>query len=171
MVSFHIDYISDENRSKLSEFNCGHEGMNNFLVQKAEEYSNSYDGLTTLLIHNDTKKVIGYYTLKNTSLLFKPDNKLRGIPALEIFRLAIDKNFQDQGMGTKAVQKIFSDAYEYTNIFSSTKMIVLYALNNERCLNFYKRLKFMEMGEFFEMLYDECMHSTIPLMVNLKNTF
>lgn len=171
MIPFYIDYISDENRSKLSVFDCGHEGMNNFLVCQAEKYSNSYDGLTRLLIHKKTKNVIGYYTLKNTSLIFKPDNKLRGIPAIEIFRLAIDKDFQDQGIGTKVLQKIFFDAYEYTNTFSSAKMIVLYALNNEQCLKFYKKLKFIEMEEFFEMLYDECIHNAVPLMVNLKEAF
>lgn len=171
MTSFYTDYISEENRSELSLFDCGHEGMNNFLVFKAEEYSDLYDGLTKLIIDNKTKKIIGYYTLKNASLLFKPDDKIRGIPAIEIFRLAIDNKYQDKGIGTEVLKTIFSDAYEYSNTFSSSKMIILYAINSEKCINFYKKSKFKDVGEFFEIPYDECRKSTIPLMLNLKEAF
>jgi GNAT superfamily N-acetyltransferase len=170
MIPFVYDDINDDTRKLLSSFNCGHEGMNNYLVYLAEKHTQQFDATTTLVIHEDNNDLIGYFTLKNTCMMFKPNDKqTEGKPALEIYRLAIDTRYQSKGVGTRILKNIILRTYEYSINFSSAKIIVLQAINNERCLNFYNKSCFKELGQYFEMIYDKECSNTIPMMLNVLN--
>lgn len=148
------------------DFDCGDEGLNNFLKLKSFKNSNPYDckGTTTLVTLNG--KLIGYYTLKNTSLLFKADNKLRGIPAIEITYLAIDKEYQRQGYGSTIIQNIIYETFEYSDKFSEVNAIVVSSLKDK--IGFYLDNKFVKFTDVFDLPYDSCRDTTEQMFLNMS---
>lgn len=160
--------ILDESCLPLTAaFDCGDEGLNNYLRSKALEDSTKNEATTTLVVKKYRSQLclLGYYTLKNTALLFKPDQNLRGYPAIEIMYLAIDKRFQRQGIGTKVLQRIIYQTIQLSDSFSAVTVLVL---SSKNCAaEFYKKNHFRELGPYLDMLYDSCRVETTSLFLNL----
>jgi GNAT superfamily N-acetyltransferase len=93
---------SDHEREK---FDCGKELLNNFLKRLASQYRKKNLGQTYVITTPD-KQVIGYYTISTSRVDFDdvPDDLRRQypqipIPVVLLGRLAVDKEFQGQGVG------------------------------------------------------------------------
>jgi ribosomal protein S18 acetylase RimI-like enzyme len=165
MISFELDYINNENRQLLKKFDCGHEGLNNFLVEQAEKYGNEKVGTTQLILNEDNRELIGYFTLRNTALMVTIDDKLRGEPAIEIMMLAIDEKYQNRGIGSDILNYLMMNIYQYSIEFAATKMVVLHSL--KRCIGFYEKQEFMRLEWFMQMLYDSCQDNCVSMYYNM----
>ena len=93
--------------TKVDSFNCGKEELNKFLKDYALLYQERHFSVTTICSDSDNN-TIGYYTLSPTSIQrdLLPEKMLKGprpnpIPGFLLCRLAIDKNFQNKGLGKK----------------------------------------------------------------------
>ncbi len=160
-INIDFDYISEETYDMFSYFDCTDEGINNFLYQKAKELDDNSLGTTHLAIDTDKNRIIGYYTLRNSSLLYSVDNgkTIRGIPSTEIYMFAIDKEYQGLEYNDKynisdfilknAIMKI-SDS---SNDISASKFIILNSV--DKAINFYKRNGFEEFKDFMQYLDDD----------------
>lgn len=161
--------VLDDGSSKLAmQFDCGNDGLNNYLREKALGDQKDNSSTTTLILKKYKKRlsIIGFYTLKNTSLMLKADEKLRGYPAIEIVFFAIHKKYQRRGIGSKYLKDIIYKAIQSSNNFSAAKVLILSSLNETA--GFYKKFGFCEMNGFLEMLYDECRDTTTPMFLNLS---
>lgn len=104
----------------LSGFNSDSDDLNNFLKKDALEQQNSKLNLTKLITCDE--KIIGYVTLLTESIPLRDirddkvkediknqlslTSKKKGIPALKIGRLAIDKKYSGQGLGSDILMSI-----------------------------------------------------------------
>ncbi len=94
----------DEN-TDVSSFLCKEDELNSFLWESAEEYQRVFLGTTHVLIYGT--KVIGYFTLSMDSLKIKRIpyedrigfEKIEYYPAIKIGQLAVDKTFEEKGVG------------------------------------------------------------------------
>jgi GNAT superfamily N-acetyltransferase len=159
--------FSEGHLDLVQNFSCGKEGLDNFLKEQAIDDQKEHKSTTTLVIrrYRDKITLIGFYTLKNTSLLFKPDNKLRGYPAIEIVYFAVDKRFQRKGLGSKILKTIIFRAIELSKNFSAVAALVLSSEND--VVDFYKKNRFKDFSVFFDLLYDDCREETTSLFLNL----
>lgn len=161
--------VLNESCSQLiAAFDCGDEGLNNYLKEKALEDQKKNEATTTLVVRKYRSQLclLGYYTLKNTALLFKPDHTLRGFPAIEIMYLAVQRDVQRRGIGTRILQRIIYQAFELSRTFSAITVIVL---SSKKCAaDFYRKNHFRELGEYLDMLYDPCREDTTSLFLNLS---
>ncbi len=164
--------VLDESYAPLiADFDCGDEGLNNYLKEKALEDYRKNEATTTLVVKKYRSQLclLGYYTLKNTSLLFRPDQTLRGYPAIEIMYLAVQRNHQRKGIGTRILRGIIYRAYQLSREFSAVTVLIL---SSKKCAaEFYKKNSFQELAPFLDMLYDPCRAETIALFLNLNFEF
>lgn len=159
-INIEFDYITPETHDMILYFDCGDDGLNRYLKEKA--YQDEKNNLITvhLAIDTDREKIIGYYALKNTSLLYTVDKKgIRGIPSTEIYMFAIDKDYQGKKYNRKnfssfildnAINKITNCSEE----ISASRFIIVNSL--KRSLNFYKIYnKFEEFEPYMSYLNDD----------------
>ena len=126
-MNFKLVSIKDiQAKSKLKDFDCGTEVLNDFLTR----YSLKNDTLgigKTFVALDEREDIVGYFTLATAQVVFEdiPDtyrSKLPKypIPALRIARLAVSKNQQRKGIGkwmlTQAFIKIIHVA-EITGLY------------------------------------------------------
>ena len=113
-MSFKLASIKDiQPKSKLKNFDCGIEELNEFFSR----YSLKNDALgigKTFVAFDENETVVGYFTLATAQVAFEsiPDNirtKLPKypIPALRIARLAVSKDFQGTGIGKWLLTQAF----------------------------------------------------------------
>lgn len=89
-------------------------------------------GVTHVFIdENDTtgeKLIAGYITLRCNSLIMESGESYKlGYPALEIAELAVDKNYERQGLGTDMVKFTISEAIELNETKVGIQYIILCA--------------------------------------------
>ena len=113
-MSYKLVSIKDiQPKSKLKNFDCGIEELNEFFSR----YSLKNDALgigKTFVAFDENETVVGYFTLATAQVAFEsiPDNlrtKLPKypIPALRIARLAVSKDFQGTGIGKWLLTQAF----------------------------------------------------------------
>jgi len=112
-----IKIVLYDGNQDVSEFDCGHEDINEFLYENAHE-QNKFMLNSTYLAYFD-KKIIGFFTILTDSIKikelgneyhekFKNKNMVYdAYPAIKIGRLGVHKNFLNQGIGTYLLQWIF----------------------------------------------------------------
>ena len=115
--NYHFEVLT--NRHDLSRFSCDSEDLNNFLKYDALNQQNMNLNLTHLVICDD--EIIGFValladtiklkTIENQSLRNEIKEELNisannEIPAIKIGRLAIDKKYSKNGLGSHILRNV-----------------------------------------------------------------
>ncbi|MED1599772.1 hypothetical protein [Alkalihalophilus marmarensis] len=106
-----LDHVSIEPFNKefdVNSFDCGISDYNDFLKHDANYYQEKGISSVHLLIHNDSKDIIGYFALLTDAFLLDKEEKgeieleipFSSVPALKIGKLAVSKNHQEYHYGS-----------------------------------------------------------------------
>ncbi|MBO0862227.1 MAG: GNAT family N-acetyltransferase [Chloracidobacterium sp.] len=139
-------------------FNCGEPSLNKYLQQQARQSAAKRVSRTFVAVDDEkTSTILGYHTtlvsILEASQIPSKISKSR-IPALLLARLAVDQQFQGQGIGEFLLLDVLRRAVvisEQTGLYA----VVLDALT-DRAKNFYLRYGFSE-------LLDDPYHLYIPI--------
>jgi GNAT superfamily N-acetyltransferase len=141
--SFRSDSIA------VRSFDCGNQDLNIFLnSEEVENYEKELFGKTTLVYYDGN--LVAYYTISNGSLrteylrTWRSSRKLgeyhvNAIPCMIIGRLAVDKKWQNRGIGRTVMQRITIHALESSK-YAGIRLLVVQAKN--QATDFYKKLGF-----------------------------
>jgi GNAT superfamily N-acetyltransferase len=89
---------------EVSEFNCGNDTLNEWLIKRA--LKNQTSGASRTFVISQSNKVVGYYALASGSVerMLSPKSIARNmpepIPVMILGRLAIDVGMQGQQLGS-----------------------------------------------------------------------
>ena len=119
--NYHFENLTEEH--DLSEFDCGDEDLNDFLKTDALKQQESRLNVTKLIMCED--EIIGYVSLLTDTLVLKNINdenlkekikgelniksKNREISAVKIGRLALDKKYIGEGLGTHILMNVLGN--------------------------------------------------------------
>ena len=141
---FEIDVLSRQ--YQRDSFDCGQSDLNAFLKQYAIQQQGRFLS-QTYVAYNDTKQVIGFYSLANGStsrddLPITEQKRLPRypIPCVIIGRFAVDVGYQGQGMGQALLRHAFKKIVEVSAL-TGTAYILVHA-KDDAVASFYKRLGF-----------------------------
>ena len=102
---FSKDHFGLASKFEVDPSSCGNpEYYKNYLMYNALSDNTSGKSTTHIILDTVTSSIAGFITLKATALLTELDyNLFSGEPALEIYNLAVSKDYQRQGIGTELV--------------------------------------------------------------------
>ncbi len=104
--------------------------------------------------------------MKSTSLLTELDHKLfSGEPALEIYNLAVSKNYQRQGIGTDLVYLAIYITKLLNESFLGIRNIVLTA--DPKAVGFYEKLEFKKLSDYYLLPKDYENISCVPMIMKI----
>jgi len=118
---------------KKSDFSCGKEMLDNYFHEQASQ--DIKRKLSACFVINDaeTNVIKAYYTLSNNSIPLevipieirkKLPTAYETIPTTLLGRLAIDKNFQRQGIGRTILVDALKRSYELSKTIGSFAIVV-----------------------------------------------
>lgn len=101
----------------VTEFNCGDQDLNDFIINDAPLYRKTLLAITYVLKNKTTGKIIAYFSVANDRVSiddfpsntdfnrfrkhkFVNEKRLRSYPAIKLCRLGIDKSVQGKHIGT-----------------------------------------------------------------------
>ena len=118
---YHFENLTEDH--DLSEFDCGDDDLNDFLKNDALKQQKAKLNVTKLILYEG--KIIGYVSLLTDTLVLKniQDEKIqlniknqleiksknKNISAVKIGRLALDKKYSGEGLGSHILRNILTN--------------------------------------------------------------
>ncbi|MEZ4868846.1 MAG: GNAT family N-acetyltransferase [Caldilineaceae bacterium] len=142
-------------------FSCGNRALDEYLQRQARQDMQRNLAQVYVLLAADQKTIQGYYTLSNSSLqLAELPEALRSrlprypkIPVTLLGRLAVDHQYQGQGMGRLLlVDALHRSARQATEIAS---MAVVVDAIDEAAVRFYQKYNFLSLPQTPRTLFIE----------------
>ncbi|MBQ2907728.1 MAG: GNAT family N-acetyltransferase [Bacteroidales bacterium] len=107
----------------IKSFDCGDDDLNDFIMNRADDYHKAMLSVTYVFEHKASGKIIGYFSLANDKISiddfgnntefnrfrrkrFTNEKRIRSYPSVKICRLGIDNDFRGFGVGTKLINFI-----------------------------------------------------------------
>ena len=113
----------------LDEFDCGKEGLNDFLKRRAWE--NQQGNSAQTYVAADGKRVLGYYSLAAGAVTHQeaPARVTKGqarhpIPIVLLARLAVDQSMKGQGVGAALLKDALLRASQAADIVGARALLV-----------------------------------------------
>lgn len=153
-------------------FDCGNADLNDFLLYDAKLYLEKKLSVTYIL--EDEKAIVGYFSLSNDKLTvndaqksvwrkikrsFDHSKHRSDYPAVKIGRLAVDRLYQDQDIGTDILNFVKTMFLESNR--SGCVFVTVDALNG--VVGFYSKNKF----KVLDSLHKKSRGLTVPMYYNL----
>lgn len=151
----------------LDDFFCGVDSLDNYLKSEAYEHNYTGEGNTFLLFKDDSDIIIGYYTLRASSIKVESDY----YPVVEISRLAIAKDFQRMGIGTTVVLTLINQKILQVFKYIGIKGVLVFSDSN--AIDFYeKKIGFNNLGEdFVEKIEDGFSDDCTAMIMKIDKKF
>jgi GNAT superfamily N-acetyltransferase len=173
--------------SILKPFDCGNNDLNGFLLDDSKIYSKYLRYTTTVL--ESKEKIIAYYSLANDLLTVRDMEDFReetetnirieidyweqfyrqvSYPAVKIGRLAVDREFQSNGLGTMIINSLIKSFTD--NNKTGCQFITVDAINDhnkQRTIKFYEQNGFnfltrTDIGEDSRLMYRPLLKGLFP---------
>lgn len=134
----------------LDDFDCGNQELNRWLVQHARASQKADLARTYLLLDDET--VAGYVSLTTGSIRREaaPNRYARGmprhpIPTILIARLAVDRRYQGQRLGSRLLAEALRLAVLASDA-AAARLVVVDAIDDSAA-RFYRRWGFIDVPE------------------------
>lgn len=169
-----IEILNDENVGLAWNFGVNPDSCNNpehyenfirFSALSDQKYGR---GTTHLLIDEEERKLMGFITLRASSLIKIYSHMKEGHSALEISEIAVDKEFERIGVGTVLVNFAIALASRFNESALGIEYITL--CSDPSALDFYlnkKRFGFGKLEDYHELPRDGWNNDCIPLFLKL----
>ncbi|ARJ41006.1 GNAT family N-acetyltransferase [Pantoea alhagi] len=154
METLNVELFTDENRYKISHFDCGKATLNKFLIEHLRrQHNGKVLRAYVLKNHEADPKILGYYTLsggsfERSTLPSRTQQKkipYKNVPCVTLGRLAVDKTLQGQGWRSTLVSHAMSVVYNASLAVGIHGMFVD-ALDDE-AKQFYTSFGFIELTD------------------------
>lgn len=121
-------------------------------------------GVTHIIVEND--KILGYITLRASSVVERIDDKIYGEPALEICELAVSEGCERKKVGSDLVDFAIVKATELGSEAIGIKYIVLCA--DPSAVGFYEKLEFEKLESYGKIPREGWNDYCVPMKMRLR---
>jgi len=131
---------------------------------------NQRKGLTYVFIETEgeEKRILGFITMRTSSVIKQYENRIIGDAALEITELAVDKDYERQGVGKLLLALAVTVANGINSTLASVRYLALCA--DKQAVPFYERFGFKELTEYGDIPREGWNSDCVPMTLRLPDT-
>ena len=149
--------VTYENSHIKDGFDCGIAELNQYLFRQSGQDVRKYYAALFVAVESATNRIIGYYTLSNTSVnldavpsaLRKKLPRYTEIPAIRLGRLAVDITAKGQGIGSE----LLADAAIRSVLNVAAWVVMTVDAKDDKACSFYKKYGFESLLDGERHLY------------------
>lgn len=139
-----------ESSHDKQSFSCGSTPLDQYLKTQAGQEAKKYVSVTYVLAQQNSKKIIGYYTLSSIGIETGalPEETVKKLPKYPILpgillgRLAVDQAYQGKKIGSILLIDALKRSHLISHQIGITAVIV--DAKDENAVDFYKHFEFIE---------------------------
>ena len=132
---------------KNTQFDCGIEEINHFFYKKAKDFIKEDFSQLYLSKVKETSEILGFFTLSCTNIrseekeLSSIGKIARYIPGLLVGIFAVDKKYQNKGVGSDLMRKAIYFSLK-TSLTVGCRCLIVDSSINEQLIIFYQKIGF-----------------------------
>jgi GNAT superfamily N-acetyltransferase len=135
-------------------FACTHPELELYLQQFALQQARRRIAATTVMVEDESPRIIGYHTLSATRLNLgalpsavrrKLPGYAEGVPATLLGRLAVDQRFERRGFGRAILMNALERALDVTAVVASA-FVIVQAIDDD-AVGFYRKYGFIPLPD------------------------
>lgn len=155
---------------KVNPSSCGNPDYFEYFINYCA-ISDNKSGISTthVFIDDSSNKLMGFVSLKLSSVLQSCDGVILGEPALEIANLAVSESYERMGVGTELISFAIRKAYTMNKESAGIKYIILAADN--KAVGFYEKMEFNKLRDYFEIPRQQDNKNCIPMFMQMRYDF
>jgi len=138
-LDFYIDTVCED----ISGFDSGYANFNEYLRQQDDTAVIHY------MIEAETEKLVAYFSLLSSALLFGEMNNLNSVPAIELKMFAVDKQYQKTGVTPILLNAILRTISHYAKEYVGANIVLLYSVPVDAVVGLYERCGFQRSEGLF----------------------
>ena len=147
---------------KVNPLSCSNpEHFENYLKLSAIGDNAEGHMTTSVLVDNDGKGIAGYLSLRSSALIIEESTE----PALEICCLAVNQEYEGNGIGSQLINMAMAIAMQVNEHFIGIRYILLAA--EPKAVGFYKKNHFFELEQYYKMPLERKNEDCVPMMLRL----
>lgn len=151
---------------QVNPVSCGnHEHYENYLRLIAIRDRNDGRGVTHVVLDADKISILGFVTVKASSLVEMIEGRIEGEPAMEIAELAVAAGCERMGIGRTLIKFAAVTAMQMKREKMGIRYITLCA--DEMSVPFYERVGFMRLESRGEIPREGWNENCIPMYLKL----
>lgn len=152
---------------KVNPSSCGNpEYFEQFIKYCAISDNKSGLYTTHALIDDTANKLMGFVSLKMSSMLQTFEGVILGEPALEISNLAVSASYERMGVGRELIDFVIRKALAMNKKSVGIKYITLAA--DAKAVGFYNKMEFNELRDYFEIPRQQDNQNCIPMFMQMR---
>lgn len=142
-----------------------------YLLFSAMTDQNAGRNTTHLFIDRDAERIMGFVSLRASSLLKQHDNGVMiGDPALEVSVLAVDQSYERRGVGTALIDFVLAETVDLHENHLGLQYVTLAA--DSKAVEFYRKMGFGVLAEHWEGIpKDNWSVNCVPMFMELDFEF
>ena len=153
---------------EVNPSSCGNpEHFKEYLLYSALCDNTECLATTHVFIDDDANRIMGYVTLKASSLFYQSDGKYFGYPALEVVNLAVHKDYERRLIGTSLISYVMAEAYDLNKTCLGVQYIVLSA--DALAEGFYTKMEFGRFLEYWNIPIKNEAKNCVPMFLKLTS--
>lgn len=171
-MGYYFEVLS-ENHDRQT-FDCGESVLNKYVKTFALQQVKKNIARTFVLIDDkNSTRIIGYYTVTLPDLeidrlpqLYRKNLPLYPLPTMKLARLAVDKEFQNEGYGRILIIEFMRQALEVSRVAPLVCLTV--DAKNEKLSVYYKKMGFIDLArdEINALPVDKTVNLPLFIMIN-----
>lgn len=155
-----IELINNENVGLAGNFSVNPSSCSNpsfykeYLQFSALNDQNSGHAVTHLIVDKTANRIMGFVSLRASSIIsYDEKNTMIGKPSVEVYMLAVDKDYERRLVGTSLIDHAIAEAFELHNNHIGIKCITLAA--DAKAVGFYSKMSFKPLNEIWDKMPKE----------------
>jgi GNAT superfamily N-acetyltransferase len=150
---YRFEVLSEEHKALRGAFRCGEEALDGYLQRRARQDMRRGLSVAHILRDKERERIAGYYTLSSEVIargelpaeLERGLGRNRVFPAILLGRLAVDLEYQGEGLGRELLLDALYRALELSRTSVGATAVLVDALH-EKAQGFYARYGFEQLG-------------------------
>ena len=162
------DYVGLAGKFAVNPSSCGN---SDFYEQylKFSAINDQRKGATTTHVFLDQaeNRIMGFTSLRASSIISKGENGLmEGEPALEVYMLAVDKDYEGRGVGKALIAYVLAEAALLHEKHMGVRYVILAA--DPMAVGFYEKMGFDPLERFWSMPKEQGCANCRPMFRDLQ---
>jgi predicted GNAT family acetyltransferase len=167
-TQFNGDYVGLAHQFRVNPNSCGnHSHYEDYLKYCAITDHISGKGKTHIILDESKKhkRIVGFVTLKASSLIMKDDHSISGRSAVEITELAVDMNYEKKGFGRILMDLSLTIIDEIRHDHLGVEYVI--ACVDPVSMPFYVHMEFEKIADYYEVPREGWNIDCIPMVLRL----
>lgn len=157
MDSFYIDTTCND----VSGFDSNRRVFNEYLWFQSDTAVMHY------IMESATDRLVAYFSLTASSVLFGDPNNLNTIPAIELKMFALDKNYQGAGMASVLLDAVIKTIIYYSKEYIGADVIILYSVPVDHVIQLYESKGFIRIGGVLTAFRSNFTEGCVPMFLEI----